>query len=115
MEPPPPSRPRLSPMSAASATVSVSGIIARSGLRLGGRSGAGDDRQPRRSGVAEIVVDCDDAPAGGGEDGRGDGGPIAGAAVHPHLAVKYFVQATEQAVQRDVDGAVDVGLAPFQV
>ena len=54
------------------------------------------------------------APAGGGQDGGGDGSPMAGSAVHPHFAVRNLVDTAKQFVQRDVDGAVDVGLVPFQ-
>ena len=61
--------------------------------------------RPAVCGVVEVVVDCTTRRPAASQQRRGDGGAVPGGAVHPHLALGHLVQALEQVVQRDVDGA----------
>jgi len=70
--------------------------------------------QAGRGGAVELVVDRDDVPAVGGEQGRGDRRPVAAVADHPHLARWHVAEPARQLVQRDVDSAGDVPLRPLQ-
>ena len=59
-------------------------------------------------GVVVLVVDEDDGAVGPVEHGGGDGGSVAGSAVHPYFAVGDLAGAVDEFVQGDVDGAGDV-------
>lgn len=70
--------------------------------------------QPRLDGGAVGVVDQDDMAARAVED-RGGEARVAGAAVHPHLALGNPVETIVELVQRDVDRAAHVPPGTFVV
>jgi hypothetical protein len=79
------------------------------------QSPIGRDWQVVFGGGSPVVVDSDDGVARLVEQRRGDGGAVAGSAMHPHLSVGDLVEAALQIVKGDVHGAVDVAVGPFVV
>src|SRR5260370_30200595 len=83
MDPPPPSAPRVSP---------ISRPAARAAAAIGSRHLAGDRGQACLLCLVILIVDGHDRVPGRLQDGRSDGRAVSRAAVNPDLAVRQLTR-----------------------